>query len=813
MLKNIFTSLVLLMSTTLVNAQSQQVKGKVFDKESSAPMQYASVVISTADSTIVAAGATAEDGSFSLNAKEGNYRLTVSFMSYKDYKADISVGKGGADLGSIELEADAESLQTAVVQARRPVIESKLDKLIMNVSEAATTQGSNARDVLCKAPGVAIDKDGNVTLNGQAVAVWIDGRPSNLSGRDLEALLKSTDASTLDKLEIMAHPSAKYDAAGSGGIIDIKLKKNHLKGLNGSVNVSGGGWYYDKFESSLSGSLNLGYRSEKGNTSLIASSGHYNSSVVLETLRDGEIYDVHSVSSLAGAATNYTARLSHDWFANDKNTFGAIVSFSKINSDMETPPNSSYTHITRKMASDLGTRQISDISNSDENVNYNVNLNYTHYFDKSKAQELTFNANYGSFNSLQSNSQNSPFVDLDGNVLDNPEAVIFNSDGNQKIKIIAVKGDYQQTVGGRFMLEAGGKYAHTFTGNENDREDFTGGVWLPNEKYSSLYDYREDIAAAYGDIAGQFGKWVVKAGLRSELTHSNGDWKSISTKSDTTYIGLFPTIYFGFNPNQNFRYGLSYSRRIGRPSYNQLNPQVAYIDATNEIAGNPYLNPSASDNIAFTFGFKSWLNANLICQNETDMIMQRIEPTTGAGSRTIYDNFGRQTMVGATIGLTEFPLTKWMIWNINLVMLRTYSIADDYKVKDWLGQGYVNCTFLLPKDFKIELGGSGRTGLTVGYVNAQSMADFYFGIKKEILKKKGTIALKASNPFYSSHINVSFSDAKETTTINQDFHSSSAILSFSYRFGNVKAVPKRKVGEFEESNRVSSSGKGGISID
>ncbi|MCF0168035.1 MAG: carboxypeptidase-like regulatory domain-containing protein, partial [Bacteroidales bacterium] len=272
MLKNIFTSLVLLMSATLINAQSLQVKGKVFDKESSAPMQYASVVISTADSTIVAAGATAEDGSFSLNAKEGNYRLTVSFMSYKDYKADISVGKGGADLGSIELEADAESLQTAVVQARRPVIESKLDKLIMNVSEAATTQGSNARDVLCKAPGVAIDKDGNVTLNGQAVAVWIDGRPSNLSGRDLEALLKSTDASTLDKLEIMAHPSAKYDAAGSGGIIDIKLKKNHLKGLNGSVNVSGGGWYYDKFESSLSGSLNLGYRSEKPFTLIITAS-------------------------------------------------------------------------------------------------------------------------------------------------------------------------------------------------------------------------------------------------------------------------------------------------------------------------------------------------------------------------------------------------------------------------------------------------------------------------------------------------------------------------------------------------------------
>ncbi|HPS25379.1 MAG TPA: carboxypeptidase-like regulatory domain-containing protein, partial [Bacteroidales bacterium] len=188
-------------NTTVVN-------GRVIDKNSGNPLSYATVAIRNDEDVVVAGATSAEDGTFEMaNVPYGSYRMITSFMGYKNLEIDVTLEASKLDVGTIELEEDAQTLATAVITAKVPVIEHKLDKIVMNVSEAVSTQGSNALEVLRKAPGVTIDMDGNVKLNGQAVSIWIDGRPSYLSGLELEALLRSTDGTTIDKIELMAHPS------------------------------------------------------------------------------------------------------------------------------------------------------------------------------------------------------------------------------------------------------------------------------------------------------------------------------------------------------------------------------------------------------------------------------------------------------------------------------------------------------------------------------------------------------------------------------------------------------------------------------
>ena len=247
------------------------IEGKVVEKESMKALPFATVSIIGSDNKILTGAITSDDGSFKIaNLQTGLVNVKVSFIGFRDTTLTVKIDDTSLikNIGTILLSADRINLKSAIVTAKVPVIEQKLDKLVMNVSEAVTTQGSNALEILRKAPGVSIDPSGNILLNGSAVQVWIDGRPSNLSGQELESLLSGTDGSTIDKIEIISHPSARYDAEGGGGIINIKTKKNFAKGLSGTVRSSYNAAYDQKFYHAADGSLNLNYRSDKNNTTI-----------------------------------------------------------------------------------------------------------------------------------------------------------------------------------------------------------------------------------------------------------------------------------------------------------------------------------------------------------------------------------------------------------------------------------------------------------------------------------------------------------------------------------------------------------------
>lgn len=782
-----------------------EIKGRVADAQTSEALPYCTVILYTADSTVAGGATTLEDGSFSVSAAAGSYSLNVSFMGYQPKSVEVS---GSADLGTIALEPDAAFLQGAVISSHKKLIEVKLDKLVMNISESATTQGSNGREILRRAPGVYIDHEGNVTLNGQPVSVWVDGRPSNLSGKELEALLTATDGTTIDRIEIMAHPSAKYDAQGSGGIIDIKLKKNVLQGLSGSVKLNAGAMLHDgEWDYSTDDNINLSYRGAKSNTSLMVSPGY--TSNTLSLLTTSEV-DASGIRQESDSYFRYKGpedmfRLSHDWYVNDRNIVGGIVSvYNDYSNGKSLPGSLTNTWINGVKA----YTQTSDINHDSSDRNVTANLNWTHTINPMKAQEFTVNADYGYYDITKNNLQWSCYNEylLEGAV---PQDVEFVTDGLQYINMASIKADYQQVVFGKGMLETGVKFVTQNTDNKSDRKDFdfAAGEWVGNRPFSSDFDYTESVAAAYASLALQLTpQWVVKGGLRGEYTMTKGDWRSAGQQSDTTYFNLFPTLYVGYNPNENSRLGISATRRIQRAMYEQLNPQMSYYDASSALCGNPYLTPAYNTTVTLSYGYKSVFSATLLYQGVKNLIMQAPYHDGAIGNFIRWDNFGRQDYTGLVLSVPELEITKW--WLLNATVIGAYNVAkdgDNYRDGQFMTQGNGSLTFLLPKEWQIVAGGTFNTGLTMGYMKVDPMLLSYASVKKNLWDAKGTLSFDFMDIFRSMKQNITTKANGIEYSINQYLGLQKASVTFTYRFGNMKPVRERKVGDMEEAARVGAS--------
>ena len=788
--------------------------GRVTDAATSAPVEFATAALILPDSTFVDGTTTDSTGRFAFNGLSAReYIMKISFIGYKDAVIRVNPSEG-YDIGTVSIEPVAEMLDAVVVSARRPVIEQKLDRLIMNVADAVSTEGSNGTDLLRKAPGVTIDFDGNVKLNGSSVEVWIDGRPSNLSGKELEVLLQSTDGTTIDRIEIMAHPSAKYDAAGGGGIINIVTKKNFTQGLNGSVNLSYGGMYFDRWEQAADGSVNLSYRGAKTNTFLTYSAGYddMTAGLVSESLY-GEDYGMkmRSTSNLLMRNTNQMFRVGNDWYMNERNVLGAIVNGTFRNSSTGTYGDNFTEHL---MADELLGRLESGIDNTDRFDGVSANLNYTHTFDKTRMQELTVNADY-SWYDINNNSRQS---DIPSDIMPSLlqlDSSIFRQDAAQNLQILSVKADYQQVFWQTGMLEAGLKWSRTLTDNNSVREDFYGGRWNYSDSLSNLFLYDEQIAAAYISAAKSFGtKWSVKIGLRGEYTWARGDWRSAGEKSTKSYFNIFPTAFVSYMPSKDWRLAVSYTRRISRPGYSQLNPFRTYMSANSFTEGDPDLDPQFSDQVSLSVGYGQHLNLSLLYQHNTNLIMQHPEVNPANGEqRLIWENFGTQSLAGAALSVSELPITKWLNLSANYFAAYNSNVStsdDSYSDGSFLQSFYGSLNFLLPKEWKIEIGGFGSGNMTMGYMNIRPMYMLFGGIKKNLWDGRGTIALNVQDLLRSFRTSItSYSGDVLTYSIDQHINLQKITLSFSYRFGTASNVRRRNVGNVEESSRV--GGSGGIS--
>ena len=796
-------ALIILTSNISMAKISTIITGKVIENQTKAPLGFATVAVQNSDKKVVGGATTGDDGKFSIEKlDEGKYSLKVSFIGFRDTLIDIHIASDNKslDLGELKLSENSVAIKSAIVTAKVPLIEQKLDKIIMNISESAIALGSNATEIIRRAPGITVDSDGNLLLNGKPVQIWIDGRPSNLNGSALESLLESTDGSTIDKIEVIAHPSAKYDASGSGGIINIKTKKNFAMGISGSARATAHGGFYDKFYPAADGSLTMGYRGEKFNSTIIYSprvNKSFNSFESTTQFNDDK--RIESFTNLDRINQSHNLRVSSDFFINKKNIAGFIFN-GNISRQKDTSTDDTENRLY--FGNNLAQRTKTKITNRFNYNNASLNLNYTHIFKE--GTELTANADYYHYFMPDGTSQKNIYEDASGNQIQSP--AMFRSNSDQLIKIYSAKTDFESNIGKKGKLEAGVKYALSLTDNSLLREDLVDNVWIKNSYISSDFNYKEEISAAYASMAiGITDKLNIKAGIRGELTRATGNWISADTTTHKTYTDIFPTLFVGYSPGKNTRLSISYTKRVQRPNFEQLNPQRFYIDSESSITGNPDILPQYTNNLNISAGFGKHFTIGLRADITKKLIVQNpaVDQITGE-KMFIWENFGSNSTMGGTISLTEFPLTKWLTVTCNMFGGNMNSKNLDYSGNNFFYNGNFRTTFSLPFDVKFELSGFYQSKMAFGYLIVDPRADITLGLRKNLFNNNATISLVATDIFKTHPSNVRIDTNPDFKyDILVDYRTQRVSLTFVYRFGKSKLTKARKVGQSDEAGRVS----------
>ena len=793
----------------ILRQQLSTVKGTVVDAANGEPLGWATVALLDVAGNVVTGIACDEKGSYEIQTETGDYTLRVSMIGYSDVTREICLQTGLNTMKTIALAPDSEMLSGATVTERVKLVEMKIDKVVMNVSQSAFSQGSNALDLIKKAPGVTIDKDGNIKLNGKSVQVWIDGRPSNVDGKSLESLLRSTNGESIDRFELMEHPSAKYDAAGQGGIINIKTKKSIFQGLNGSMGLGGGAMHFSDIDMTpwqQSFWLNLNNRTKKVSTLFSIYEGFYNNpmqlvnNIAYPDPTGLGLYEQNSSSVMRNFYNNYNVKLGADWFVNDKNTVGAVLYIPGDKGILST--DNSLTEM--KLAGSPLMNTVSEINNRNNSIQYMANLNWTRIFDPAKSSELTTNLDYfrtdGHERNLQLDTTFTAGIPV-------PAQKTINSD--RAYDVYSAKLDYQSVVFGKFMLEAGAKYALSITDN-NSLEKATSQGDLLNDII-----YKEHIGALYTTFAGQLSPQLsFKLGLRGEYTHSAGDWISAGDKTQRSYFDLFPTVFLGWNPNEKLMLMASYSRRIQRPYYSQLNPTKTYIDARTYTVGNPDIQPMYSSDFALTANYRQHYSLSLGFDASNNSITQvpSIEPETGV-SLLMWDNYGRNLMAYAAASVSALPVTKWMQWTLNLtgVYINSTNMKTEESRKSLSCNIYSALSFILPKDWKIDMDGYWRAPMVVDTYRVHSGWGSNIAIKKNLLGDRMTLAIKLDDIFrsYEQNIDMIIDGAEGTSaTILQKYYNQKLVFDLTWNFGTAHKTRQRKVGVLDEMSRAGSGSLG-----
>lgn len=850
----------------------KNIVGKVQDAQGE-PIAYATVSLLTADSSLVTGAITDEKGAFSISAygptptlptKEGeedpphpslqregvksdnNYILQVSFIGYKTVARAIH--SGDANL-LITLQEESEELAEVEVKAKRQLIERQFDKIVLNVSNSPFAAGSNGKDLLKKAPGVQVDKDGNVTVNGKSVEVYIDGRPSYLSGDQLKAMLEGTDGSTIEKIEIISNPSAKYDAAGQGGIINIKTKRNMMQGLNGTLSASYGGMYYgdvEKWQNREMFSLNLNYRSEKTYTFATLTQLYVDQNIhvevgseALDTLTQTrtERYDE---SEHVCDFQYYMAKIGNDWFIDKKNTFGFIFQAPFMIMRQEVPEGHGWGYT--KVGDDIVENSMSVLANPIRSQQYTANLNYTHVFNDSLDRELTANVDYNRYAGQQGNSQQNRYYRtawsqapsnsaawrphlLEAGAYSDTVVTGMVIETDQVVDIYSAKVDFQTRFWQTGVIEAGAKWAMSNTFNRMTTDSTLNGVARPTQH--SDFDYSEQVAAVYISVAKQFGqKFNAKLGLRGEFTHSVGDWISADSTSMKNYFDVFPTAFFGYTPTDKWSMNVSYTRRIKRPNNDQLNPFRTYMDAHNYQEGNLELTPEFNNQVDLNFSYSQYVSLAFNFAHTQDMLSAHMELLPNGNGRQKWVNFGTCTTHGGNLSLTELPLVPkfetgadgtrqmtgaWLALTVNAAYYNFINRSYDgtYLNRNHYASASATLTAYLPQDWTLSVDGNYNTPLTIGYNKTD--ATWYMGAAvRKMWRKQGLILnIQAQDLLRSVHYrSESFGMAEGNSSyIYEKWRYQHVSLSLTWMFGQQQYVKRRNVGNMEEAERLGGWGK------
>lgn len=781
------------------NAQKGKITGRVVDNKTSGPVEYASVtLLNPVDSSMVqgVGAVTASNGTFSLSAPYGRYLLRVTFMGYAPYihssQVTLSVQHSSVSLGKIIISPSAAVLDAVVVSAERTMVEYQLDKRVVNVDKNIVASGGTATDVLQNVPSVAIDNDGNVSLRGSNnVKVLINGRPYELMGNDLESLLEQTPASSVESVEVITNPSAKYDPEGMSGIINIKLKDkaSAALGLNGAASFNVGtplaflfSDYPDVLPSILPTSmatLSLNYSTEKYNLFLSAdggvrSRGHVGHSNRTR-MRDSIPWSSDTIDQYSNNR-NYmgSIKVGGEYFFNEKNSLLASYQMRGGSRHRWNDISSIDLFSNRK----LDYHQID--TNDNSNINHSFNLHYTKRFDE-KDRELTADATFSTRRMHGEGSQEqSYFVGAGGDsaaIWDN--YYLRTSESQNRHKALNMQLNYIHPFANGWKLETG--YEGRMDWPDQDasyyRTDYDTTTHKLNRYYDSLssthFNYTQQVHAIYATYGGKLGeKFSMQAGLRGEYAKTYGeDINHPATKPvDKTYWQLYPTLHLSYEISKMQSAQFSYSRRVRRPHMWDMNPYMNVREGQELSFGNPNLDPEFTNafELSYNLGFdKVNIYTSAYFRQTNNMITWYgfVWDSSSAAHyswwepyNSDYDGYWASAPQNLNRGynygmefIVDWQAFKWWKLNVSVNLYKNRiegtDLLDNKSSEAFQASGKFNSFMTLPGDWTIQF--SGQYWAPWLDLQTRMYGNYWFdlAVKKDVLQKRGTINLRVGDLF------------------------------------------------------------------
>jgi hypothetical protein len=739
------------------------------------------------------------------------YFIKLSALNFKTQTIPVTltIEQPVAQIPVITLEPQLVKQATATVVGRKPFIQKLTDRIVVNVENSIVNAGSSAFEVLERSPGVNIDQNDAISLRGkQGVIIMIDGKTSPMTGADLANYLRGLSSSAIERIEIITNPSAKYDAAGNAGIIDIRMKKDQRMGTNGTFTAGYGQGIYPKANSGIS----LNHRNKKMN---IFGSYNYAYRVALNHLKldrrffenniynGGDLKDNYATSPLSSNAV----RMGADFFPSKKTIFGVVASgsFSNIkrNSD-NTSKVIAPSYLPQSTFQSLA-------SNNDHNKNFLINLNVKHQYGGGK--ELTADADYGQYNSSSITRNATRYYKLDGTSLQ-PD---YTLDGDQRghLEFITAKADYVRPLKKEAKWEAGVKASHVSSDNDAKFLDVSTGIPQNDVNKTNHFIYKESNLAGYFNFSKQYKKFNYQLGLRVERTGINTEQKIGNINFDSSYLQLFPSAFFNYNIREDKTIGVAVSRRIDRPGYSQLNPFLFLIDVTTYATGRPGLLPQLTWSYELNYTVKNLSFAAVYSHTKDlqNVILARFSevfphiPSAENVTVQIPFNFKSSDYFGFSAS-APVRINKWwnMINNAEFFFQKFNGVFSGTVLNE--GKPVLDArttnTFTFKKGWTAEFNASLNTGGQYGFMVLDPQWALGAGVQKTILKNKGTLRLNMTDIFWTNlpKAVVTYNNYIEKWRAYRDTRV--ANFTFSYRFGNskVQAARRRTTSSEEERKRA-----------
>ncbi|MCB9041592.1 MAG: TonB-dependent receptor [Lewinellaceae bacterium] len=774
----------------LLNPARIYLKGKVVEAGAQAPLSYATVsLFGQADSTLIGGNITDEAGQFSLEVKPGAYYIVIEFLAFQPKTIPniiVSKGQPEINLGVITLEPEATALEEVIVVGEKSQMQLSLDKKVFNVGKDLASRGGSAADLLDNVPSVQVDVEGNVSLRGGgSVRILIDGKPSGLIGMDGASGLRQLQANMIERVEVITNPSARYEAEGMAGIINIVLKKERQAGTNGSFDLTAG--YPDNYGAAI----NLNYRTDKlnlfSNYGIFYRQGPGGGSSYQEVYSGDTTFITQQNNDRLRGGLSQNIRVGADYFFNPRNilTTAFNLRLGNENNQAETR----YRDYLYSLGNPTGITLRTDDEQEDE-TNIEYALTYKKTFEQ-EGREFTFDARYQDNTEKEgsdlANHYYTPEFEPDGT----PD-LLQRSDNKESERQFILQADYVHPLGKNGKFEAGLRSSLRNIDNDYLVTEFTDDEWITLEGLSNNFQYDENIHAAYLMYGNKLGRFSWQLGLRPEYSQVTTRLLQTDEVNDRSYLNLFPSAHFSYElPGQN-AVQVSYSRRVRRPRFWDLNPFFTFSDDRNYFSGNPNLDPEFTNSMELGH-LKYWDNASLsssIYYRHTDGKIDRIRTVNDDGtSITQPENLLSEDAFGLEFTASWNPYKWWKLngdFNFFRAITDGGNLGDSFESDTYSWFARTSSRFTLWNNTDVQL----RFNYRAPQETAQGLRKSMYGVdlaaSRDILQDKGTLTLSVRDVFNTNRFRFQAEGENFFTANDFQWRARQITLSFSYRLNQKK---------------------------